>query len=147
MKLARMKDCKSKFRVPYKLYEDEENVSQDFILVANDVYSAYFQHAIFEDGVFEYSQEQKEGIIANVNGTPFIFVTNGPFVVEQIPFETKVDINGGHIFISGIFAIDKTNMEHYDELKNNFEERIKEDLKEQIKKQIDDLNKSLSIIQ
>lgn len=142
MKLARIKKSNTRFKVPYKLYEDDREIPEEFQLVAEDVYEAAFQYSVFEDGVFDYNQQQKNGIIATIEGSPFIFVTDGPFIVEQIPFETKVDISNGHIFIRGIFALDRNSLDKYEDMKIQFETRVKEDLLKQIQTNIKDLEES-----
>lgn len=147
MKLARIKEGRSKFRVPYKLYEDDEEIPESFILVANDVYEAMFQYMIFQDGIFDFCQDQKQCIIASIEKQPFIFVVDGPFIVEQIPFETKVDVNNGHVLIRGIFAVDKNSLDKYDEMKINFQQKVKEDLIKQIDKQIEDLKEARKFVQ
>lgn len=147
MKLARMINTQSKFQVPYKLYKDEQEIAEGFQLISEGVYEACFQYVIFDDGVFDYCQDQKFGIIATIENIPFIFITDGPFIVEQIPFETKVDLNNGHVFVRGVFAVEKGRLEQYDEMKKAFEKRVREDLIQQIDKQIADLNVSKKLIQ
>ena len=146
MKLAKLKQCKSRFRVPYKMYKDDQTIPQDFQLVSNDAYLARFQYSIFEDGNFDYSDNILDCIIASINDSPFVFVIDGPFITQQIPFQTKVDVNNGHIFMSGIFAVQKSNLDRYDELKIQFQRRVKSDLIENIDKQIEDLKKAKQLL-
>ena len=105
------------------------------------------QYFIFEDGRFDYSYNQREAIIATVNKEPFVFIVDGPFICEQIPFETKIDISDGHVFVSGVFAIAKSSIGQYDQMKKDFEKRIKDDLLKQIEKQKSELEELKKVLQ
>ena len=140
MKLAKTKRTQSRFKIPYKLFEDDEVIPDDFDFVANQVYPAIFQYVIFDNGMFDYEQKQREGIVATIENVAYIFITDGCFITEQIPFDTKVDLRDGHILLKGIFAVNKEKLDNYDSLQIEFEKHIKEDLLNNITKQIEDLS-------
>jgi hypothetical protein len=76
-----------------------------------------YQYAIFEDGKFDYEDNLKEGIIVQIDKIPYIFSTKDNYIIEQLPFETKIDVNQGHIFVRGIFAIERNAITQCDEMR------------------------------
>lgn len=139
MKLAKNKKTFTRFKIPFKIFQDDENIPEEFDFISNQIYPAVFQYVIFENGHFDYENKQRQGIVATIENRPYIFVIQGCFIVEQIPFDTKVDVNKDNIMLRGIFAINKSNLDNYDELQVEFEKNIKADLLKNIQSQIDDL--------
>lgn len=128
MKLAQIINCDSKFSRPYKLYNDDDIISEEYQLIAENVYQANYCYVICQDGEFEYDMQKGSGIIAIQENRPFIFVVKNNSLIDRIPFDSKITFEKNKIVVRGIFAIEKNSTATEEECKKDFETHLLNDL-------------------
>ena len=147
MKLLRFKNEESKFYVKYKMIGENQEVPQECEVISQDAHVGICQQFVFDDGKFEYSKDLENCIVAIVKRTPFIFVTKENVIVKQIPFETKINIEKGHVFVAGFFSLQEEYKNNIDQMKSSFQAKVKEDLLKSVEQQITGLQQAKKFLQ